>query len=199
MKEYENTRLLSAPVIRDLQSGDCREGARLLAACFSDPWSREALEEACGMEDYLQLGAFLPAEIPEEADRGQENPGGEKPKVPCSLDKAPEGEMQDPILVGYGGLKMVLDEADVTNICVHPDYRRLGIGRDLLEAMLAMAGKRGIRRIYLEVRVSNQAAIHMYEEAGFKETGRRRGFYEKPREDALLMIWDQEKEEGPRD
>lgn len=142
--------------LRPLQPEDCGQAADLLDACFADPWSREALEEACSQAAYIQLGAFLQSG-----------------------------------LIGYAGLKMVLDEADVTNICVHPDQRQLGIGKALLGQLLAMAEDQRIGRIYLEVRVSNQAAIHMYREAGFKETGKRRGFYERPREDALLMMRDQ--------
>ena len=152
--------------ISPLQPEDCGQGADLLDVCFSDPWSRKALEEACEREDYLQLGAYL-------------------------LKQA-EAKDKRPALIGYAGLKMVLDEGDVTNICVHPDKRQGGIGKTLLETLLAMAADRGIRAVYLEVRLSNQAAIHMYQAAGFEEIGKRKDFYEKPREDALLMMWNLE-------
>lgn len=72
------------------------------------------------------------------------------------------------------------DEAEVLNIAVAPDFQRLGIGRALLKATAA-------RTLFLEVRESNAAARAFYQSLGFRQTGRRRGYYHHPAEDAILM------------
>ncbi len=119
--------------------------------------------------------------------------------VPWSLDSIcamPETEgyvnfvaVQDGQIVGYIGIKAVLDEADITNVAVAPDCRRQGVGRRLLGALLSEAERRGIRHIFLEVRVSNTAARALYAQAGFRDISRRKNYYEKPREDAWIMEW----------
>lgn len=91
-------------------------------------------------------------------------------------------------VLAYGGMLSVLDEGQVTNIAVHPDHRRCGLGRRVLEAMLEEAERRGLTEISLEVRASNHAAISLYEQAGFSAVGRRRSFYKQPTEDALVML-----------
>lgn len=96
----------------------------------------------------------------------------------------------DGSLVGYIGMKAVLDEADITNVAVDPDRRRQGIGKMLLRELLAKAGELGIRRIFLEVRVSNTAARALYEQAGFRTVDVRKNYYEKPKEDAYIMVWE---------
>lgn len=96
----------------------------------------------------------------------------------------------DGSLVGYIGMKAVLDEADITNVAVDPDRRRQGIGKMLLRELLAKAGDMGIRQIFLEVRVSNTAARALYEQAGFRTVDVRKNYYEKPKEDAYIMVWE---------
>lgn len=95
-------------------------------------------------------------------------------------------EKNDEIL-GYCGYYGVLDEAEITNVAVRPDMRNRGIGRDMVSALLSKANKAGIKRVLLEVRESNDPAIHLYEGLGFKKLGIRRDFYEQPRENAYIM------------
>ena len=95
-------------------------------------------------------------------------------------------------VAGYMGLYQVLDEADVTNVAVGCQYRRRGIGAALLTRALEMVQDRGIVLVNLEVRAGNAGAIALYEKAGFQMIGRRKGFYEKPMEDAILMQWQAE-------
>lgn len=92
-------------------------------------------------------------------------------------------------VIGYIGMKVVLDEADITNVAVFPAYRKKGIARKLLQQLLDEARQQGIYSIYLEVRDSNAAAITLYKHAGFKEVGKRKNYYEHPQEDARLMLW----------
>ena len=92
-------------------------------------------------------------------------------------------------VVAYGGMLVVLDEGQVTNVAVHPDYRRMGCGERVVEAFLKEAEKRGIATISLEVRVSNEAAIGLYEKKGFVKAGVRKRFYQHPSEDGYVMLY----------
>lgn len=93
-------------------------------------------------------------------------------------------------IIGYVGMKMVLDEADITNVAVLPSCRKKGIAGKLLTQLLDEAKRQKLHSIYLEVRTSNVAAITLYEHAGFKEVGQRKNYYDNPREDAKLMLWE---------
>ena len=93
-------------------------------------------------------------------------------------------------VVGYIGVHIVLDEAYVTNLAVLPAFRRKGYGRQLLEAALQTCEERQCAFLSLEVRVSNEAAKALYASCGFSERGRRKAFYEKPTEDALIYTCD---------
>jgi len=89
---------------------------------------------------------------------------------------------------GYLLASWVLDEGTVERVGVAPEHRRRGIGRALLDHCLAALAGRGIREVWLEVAASNEAALHLYENAGFVLVSRRRGYYAgPPPEDALVM------------
>lgn len=92
-------------------------------------------------------------------------------------------------LLGYCGLLMVLDEADVTNVAVRKDRQREGIGHFLVESMMRLAADQGIEIIHLEVRAGNKTAIRLYERLGFERDGLRKNYYTDPTEDAILMSW----------
>ena len=89
--------------------------------------------------------------------------------------------------VGYGGMYTVLDEGYITNIGVMPDYRRRGIGAKLVSKLIDYSVRNSLSFLSLEVRVSNIAAIKLYDSFGFKEVGKRKNFYSNPKEDALIM------------
>lgn len=90
-------------------------------------------------------------------------------------------------IVGYAGCIVSADGADITNIAVAGDYRRMGIAEELLRQTETLVRKRQVQSIYLEVRQSNTGARRLYEKNGFAQIGVRRNFYQKPLEDALLM------------
>lgn len=98
--------------------------------------------------------------------------------------------LSDGSLAGYALGWVAADEAELANLAVADAQRRQGVGGRLLEAMRAAARERGASRMYLEVRVSNHAARSFYGAHGFKATGRRRDYYNHPREDALTMAVD---------
>jgi ribosomal-protein-alanine N-acetyltransferase len=82
---------------------------------------------------------------------------------------------------------VIIDEAHITNLAVHPEYRGKGIGRMLLKGMIDYGIKNGIESFTLEVRESNLIAINLYSQLGFKKAGIRKGYYSDTNENALIM------------
>lgn len=136
------------------------DGAAVLEKlCFSSPWSAQSLELLTN--DGIGVGYLL-----------------ETAAAPAT----------EPRVTAYGGMLITVDEGQITNIAVHPDYRRRGQGEAILRALLRHAKDCHLESVSLEVRASNEAAIALYRRAGFAEAGRRKGFYQKPTEDALVMV-----------
>lgn len=92
--------------------------------------------------------------------------------------------------LGYISLTYVLDEGYIGNVAVSPTARRRGVGLALVEEMTSRAKALGLAFLTLEVRESNHAARTLYARCGYRDVGLRRGYYEKPREDAILMTLD---------
>lgn len=90
-------------------------------------------------------------------------------------------------VAGYVGSQSVMGEADMMNLAVQPDYRRQGIGEKLVSALVKELAQSDVHCLTLEVRASNEAAIALYGKLGFTQVGRRPRYYEKPREDALIL------------
>ena len=90
-------------------------------------------------------------------------------------------------VVGYAGLLVVADEGYITNVAVFPAYRRRGIATQLIQVFINFAKGNRLAFLTLEVRPGNAAAIALYQGFGFKEAGRRKNYYDLPKEDALLM------------
>lgn len=93
-------------------------------------------------------------------------------------------------VVGMIVVWLIVDEAHVATIATHPDFRRQGIGKNLLGYALRDLIGKGARSSFLEVRESNVAAQDMYRKFGYKESGRRRRYYKDNDEDAILMNLD---------
>ena len=113
-------------------------------------------------------------------------------------EKSVAGELDNPLalwlvamdgesLAGYVGSQTVMDETDMMNLAVAPQFRRQGVGEALVNALVASLQELGSRCLTLEVRDSNEAARALYGKLGFREIGRRRGYYRDPREDALIL------------
>lgn len=96
----------------------------------------------------------------------------------------------DPSIVGYGGFWMMMDEAHVCTLGVHPDWRERGVGELLLSEMIVAAARLGASHLTLEVRVSNLPAQRLYEKYGFAPVGVRKAYYSDNQEDALIMTTD---------
>jgi ribosomal-protein-alanine N-acetyltransferase len=90
-------------------------------------------------------------------------------------------------IIGYAGLWLILDEAHVTSVAVHPDYRGRRLGELLFNVLIQEAVYLGADRMTLEVRVSNHAARQLYKRLGFVSAGIRKGYYNDNQEDAIIM------------
>lgn len=90
-------------------------------------------------------------------------------------------------VAGYGGAWLVVDEAHITTVAVHKDFRGQGIGGKIMSELLRVAKERGASCSTLEVRASNQTAIHLYEKLGYVLTATRKKYYPDNNEDAVIM------------
>ena len=90
-------------------------------------------------------------------------------------------------VLGYAGLMVVADEGYITNVAVFPEYRRQGIAAQILQVFVQFAEANQLAFLTLEVRPSNAAAIALYQNFGFEEVGRRKNYYDLPKEDALIL------------
>lgn len=125
-----------------------------------------------------QLGSVLLFETLEQGST--ERRAGKPPG--CFLVAEEKGEV-----LGYIGMHVVFGEGYMDNLAVFPHARRKGVGKKLVETLIAWLKQHDGLFLTLEVRLSNQAAISLYQSLGFEEAGRRPRFYQEPVEDALLM------------
>jgi len=117
------------------------------------------------------------------------------PWSPNSLRAAVEGAAVRTFVADLGGevagyvvVQLVADEAEIQNLAVAPGRRRQGIGMALVRRALAEAEALGASRVFLDVRESNHAARRLYAGLGFEPIARRRGYYRRPREDAVVLV-----------
>ena len=148
--------------IRRCVPADIERISLIERASFSDPWSFETFSAALALRHLRFL-------VAEETGRGNGGGGGK------------------PDLVGYVVALVMADEGEIADVAVAPAARRRGVARRLLERMTAEVMEAGVRALYLEVRESNAAARALYESLRFEQVGRRRGYYQHPSEDALLL------------
>lgn len=94
---------------------------------------------------------------------------------------------KDGKIIGYGGMWIIIDEAHITNVCIHPDYRRRGYAKQLMNALAEKSEEMGANSMTLEVRVSNHSAIKLYNGCGFHIQGVRKRYYSNNGEDAYIM------------
>lgn len=90
-------------------------------------------------------------------------------------------------VIGFIGTWIILDESHITNVAVHPNFRKMGVGKKLLCSLLDHSISKGATSFTLEVRESNIAAKHLYKSFGFIEEGVRKNYYEDNKENAIIM------------
>ncbi len=150
--------------LEPMRESDLDEILPLEQASFTEPWTRKMfLGELQGNAFSTNLVARAG-----HAGFGPGLPGG--------------------ALVGYVMFWVVFEELHLMNLAVRPEARRRGIGTELIRQALAVGADRGVRTALLEVRASNAAARAFYRKLGFVERNVRRGYYNHPREDAVIMV-----------
>jgi ribosomal-protein-alanine N-acetyltransferase len=152
-----------ALTVRRAVGADLTAVAAIESLSFSDPWTAEAFASVLELR---HMRFFVAEEVGDETGTGE------------------------PVLLGYVVALVVADEGEIADLAVAPSARRRGIGGLLLDRVAAEAEKLEIRALYLEVRESNVAARALYQSRGFAPVGRRRGYYQSPTEDALLLRCD---------
>ena len=152
-----------APVIRQARASDLEAILGIERDSFADPWSRESFESSLALDRMRFL-------VAEEGGAGTRN-----------------GEGGAETILGYVLTLLLLEEAEIADLAVAPVARRRGIGGMLLDRVAADVADAGVRSLYLEVRESNSAARALYTSRCFLPVGRRRGYYQRPPEDALLF------------
>lgn len=149
---------------------------------FSLPWSTSAFTYDLTNNpnaEYLVL-RYLPWAVTER----------ERNTLSRSVRRLLTPPPQDPSLIGYGGVWMVLEEGHICTLAVRPVWRGRGLGELLLAGLVERARERSAEVMTLEVRVSNITAQNLYLKYGFHVAGRRKGYYSDNREDALIMSTD---------
>lgn len=157
--------------IREMNFDDIAEIAEIEKQYSETPWDANGLLTYLLRNDTIFLVADSLDYVPAEGE-------------------APEDYYDTPHLLGYAGLLMVPYEADILNITVRPEARRQGIATKLLEKIGELSEPRGVTVIHLEVRESNTPARTLYGKLGFTVDGIRKNYYERPRENAVLMTLD---------
>ena len=92
-------------------------------------------------------------------------------------------------VIGYCCLYQVLDEGEIVSVGIDPEFRMQGYGAHMVSELMKLGMDHGVCRYFLEVREGNKAGRSLYKSLGFGEDGIRKGFYEHPKEDAVLMSW----------
>ena len=132
----------------------------LEAACFPEPWSGEVYRHELARNSLSSYWVVRPG---------------------------PDAPLDAPPILAYGGFWAMGPEVHIVTVATHPEYRRQGLGRLLMAAMIARAQAGGASEVTLEVRASNHAAQTLYHTMGFVVVGVRKGYYHDNGEDAILM------------
>ncbi len=162
----------TAYLIEPMRLGDLAQVMAIERASFRSPWSWRAYAFEITENEHSTMLVIRPAA--EE--------GNLLKRLRSRLRRAPP-----PPVLGYGGFWLLVDEAHISTLAVHPRWRRRGLGEMLLLALLEQAQEQGAGRATLEVRVSNLAAQDLYRKLGFEVTERRKRYYADNNEDAYIM------------
>lgn len=142
---------------REMVPEDAEAVEKVEKACFAVPWSRESFWREAANENTLYL-LVLDQDLSEEDQ-----------------------------IIGYVGCWILCGEGQITNVAVSPAYRGKGVGTEMLAKLIELVKEKGSTAMTLEVRPSNAPALALYRKFGFKEAGRRPGYYHDNGEDAIIM------------
>ncbi|MCI0329702.1 MAG: ribosomal protein S18-alanine N-acetyltransferase [candidate division Zixibacteria bacterium] len=146
-------------IIERMRPEDLDQILQLEKTSFTDPWPRKGFEIQLRDGSSIMLAARLEAAAAL---------GGE--------------------IVGYLCAYHLLEELQLASVAVREEFRRRGVAQKLIEEMIRQGRRQGAREVWLDVRESNNAARRLYEKLGFQEVYRRKNYYRRPKEDALVMF-----------
>lgn len=160
--------------IIDLTPAFAEVAAALHEDGFDEAWNADAMVDLLAVPGAFGLLAFEPGEAAERSKPDEDDPCGKQADRP----------------LGFVLVQAVLDEAEITTIAVANHARRCGVARELLANLRTRLANSGVTRLLLEVAQDNSSAIALYNVSGFKEIGRRKGYYRRAggmTVDALVM------------
>jgi ribosomal-protein-alanine N-acetyltransferase len=161
-----------------MQLSDLRQVMAIERTAFPTPWPASAYHHELTQNDLSTYVVLRRQGVTPAGDSWQRLVGRWRPRV--------SKQAATPLL-GYGGFWMIVDEAHISTLAVHPEWRGRGLGELLLVALIDAAMLRGAAEITLEVRASNLVAQSLYRKHAFAQVGRRKGYYTDNYEDALIM------------
>jgi ribosomal-protein-alanine N-acetyltransferase len=170
--------------VEPMMPQDVDQVMEIEAVSFSAPWSARAYNYEIQYNEMAHYYVVRPQSQPVASPPPQRAPLWQRL---FNHNHMASPNHVSPSLVGYGGFWLMVDEAHISTIATHPDWRRRGIGELLMVAMIEAAVEAGAERITLEVRVSNVGAQRLYRKYGFEVTGVRKKYYSDNGEDALIM------------
>ncbi len=169
-------------IVEPMSLDDIPQVRRIEKASFPTPWPRDSYKREIldnGRARYLVVRRVEPAPVVRPPRRPAR-------RVRDWLWPFGVGDESDDI-VAFGGLWVMIDEAHITTVAVHPSYRRRGLGELLVVEMVRLSIESNVQRITLEVRLSNAVAQSLYRKYGFFDHGTRPRYYSDDFEDALIM------------
>ena len=199
-------------IIRRMREEDIPQVVEIEKTAFSRPWSKSIFKATLllpyaayyvAVEDKeeenressggtLMAGGSADSGKPDDALKAGAPADSGKPDdaleagAPADSGK-PDENMEPGKIVGMCGVKKIFEEGEISNVAVHPDFRGKGISRKMLNILMREAREDGVQAFTLEVRAGNGIAINLYESLGFRTEGVRRGYYDHPKEDGLIM------------
>ena len=164
-------------VLLPLQLKYCEAVAEIAKECLPEHWSLDGIRDVLQYDNNIY---YVACEVESTVYDDREN-----------ADYYQNAENEDSVIsdkvVGFAGIMLLADEAELLNIAVTPSFQGRKIGQALLNKMIVSAKEKGIRRILLEVRKSNTLAMDLYYKNQFVKLGERKNYYSRPKENAVIM------------
>lgn len=167
----------------------CEQVYEIARECLPEHWSLDGIRDVLKYDNNIYYVAVLSHYVinyEKESEIYTRIKVDEYDKTDES-DKAGTMKMKPKRVVGFGGIMIVADEAELLNIAVSEKFRRMNIASDLMNQLICEAKAKACVRMLLEVRQSNEAAQHLYRKKNFAELGVRKNYYDNPTENAIIM------------
>lgn len=163
-----------------LQMQYCEAVAQIAKECLPEHWSLDGIRDVLRYDNNIY---YVACNVEKTGDKEYND------NKKTGFDQNTEDEILavHGRIVGFAGIMLIADEAELLNIAVAPSFRGRKIGQALLEKMIALAKEKGIKRMLLEVRESNTSAMSLYCKNQFVKLGERKNYYSHPRENAIIM------------